>query len=381
MSYAQFWASAQPTAIKLGGHARAIACAALSAGWAVASLVPGFTELRPGPAPYTVERVERVDDRYLHVYRTAAPAPATKAVVVFIHGGGWTAGGLETRFPFQFGYEFVGRVLASRGVDTALISYPLVSLPATVELGVYGALAALAWLVALLLSCVWLSMGFWLTLALLCYPVAVALLRQRTFGASYLIGGTASGTKFADQRATVREMYKAVCARFPGRPIVLVGHSAGAHHAALLTLDGVLAAQADGATRLPDAVVLLSGPYNLAGTRDAAERGDLGAWIADRLLLRHVFNGAEMTSASPAHLVATCHQAAAARPDMAWHVATALGDAPLLEAQADAFAVSLAAAFHKVHRLRGIGVGHGIGMVASEVAWALVELVTQRWPM
>lgn len=360
---------------------RSLACFMLTACWAVASLVPGFVELQAGALSYSVERV---DHNHLHIYRSSAASPVLGPVVVFLHGGGWTSCGLDTYFPLMFGYEFVGRALASRGIDTALISYPLVALPLHIELCTYAAVGVFALVLALVLSCVWLPLWFWVLLAVPCYIGSVLLLKQRTFAASSL---PASNTgRFSDQKEKVRAMYRLVCTAFPGRRIVLVGHSAGAHHAALMTLDGRVllekdpAATIDCRARVPDAVVLLSGPYDIIGMHKAAVQGNFFASLCDKLLLSNIFREVDMPAASPTYLAQHCSNNVPTKHTLSWYVVTAFGDAPILEKQADEFYTALVRIGRNTSRVRGLGIGHGIGMVASEAVWAFVELVARSLP-
>lgn len=130
------------------------------------------------------------DRRLLDVYRPAGREPS-RAIVIFVYGGGWRAGHRNM-------YGFVGAALAARGITTVIPDYRL-------------------------------------------YPEAV----------------------FPEFVSDVAYAYAWVEKNLgePGqRPIVLIGHSAGAHIAALLAFEPKYLVSA-GAIHRPAGFVGLAGPY------------------------------------------------------------------------------------------------------------------------
>jgi len=334
-----------------------LGCAALNAANAALSLWPDYVELRRGPHHFSERRVH---ERYLHIYESRTLTPA-HTVLVFIHGGGWSAGGLRTHFPYVFGYEWLGRAMASRGIHTALISYPLVVHPPHIEYGVYAALALFAAALARILAWVLLPLWFWAALAVPCYALSALLIKQRVFSGAVERG---DGATFEQQRQIVAAQYAMVARFFPTHELVVVGHSAGGHHAAVLGL-------APGAAKPPLAVIGLSGVYDLP---DVAAK----SWPARLLLLPRAFDMTRLEEHSPLHMLSRMKSAPST---MRWFLVSPVGDAPVLVAQADALHAALSARLggDVVRRVRGVGVGHGIGMVASEDVWALVEAECRRY--
>ncbi len=134
----------------------------------------------------------------LDVYRPVGKAEH-RAIAIFYYGGAWTAGDRAT-------YRFVGAALATRGITTVVADYrlfPEVSFPTFVE----DAARAYAWV-------------------------------------ANNVASNPSGGKGRDQR-----------------PIFVIGHSAGAHIAALLALDRSYLASISPTPPPPAGFVGLAGPY------------------------------------------------------------------------------------------------------------------------
>jgi acetyl esterase/lipase len=133
----------------------------------------------------------------LDVYEPSAPC-ASGAVVLFLYGGAWTSGERAT-------YGFVGSALASRGITTVIADYrlyPEVRFPGFVD----DAAQAYAWV-------------------------------AKNFG---------QASPVAPSRA---------------RPIFVMGHSAGAHSAALITYDQSYFTRAGTNLPRPAGFIGLAGPY------------------------------------------------------------------------------------------------------------------------
>lgn len=301
----------------------------------------------------------RVDNKWLHLYEPmsygSSAALEPNAVVVFVHGGGWIAGSIEEGADAHgdISYAPIGRSLASRGITTALVGYPRCYVPPSVHVVVYAVLAVFAYALAVVLSWIVLPRWFWHALSVPCYVVSAYLLRSRAL--SWNQDPTAT---FATQRDVVRQQIRRVSELYPRAPLVLVGHSAGAHMVALECWDGH-------APPNVQRVVLLSGPYDLTALTTMSPPM---SWFVSELLLRPAFRGVDLASVSPLKML----PAADVPRACAWNVVTAKQDIPLLYAQAREFYDKLK--FHfgaasKVYRIEDVGVGHGAGMVFDNTLW------------
>jgi acetyl esterase/lipase len=144
----------------------------------------------------------RLPRQQLDIYEPQKPC-GSGPIVLFLYGGGWTSGDRAT-------YSFAGSALAARGITTVVPDYrlyPEVRFPTFVD----DAALAYAWVAKNLAP---------------------------------------SGATASQQR----------------RPIFLMGHSAGAHSAALLAYDQSYLAQAGASLPRPAALIGLAGPYSFDPT-------------------------------------------------------------------------------------------------------------------
>ncbi len=182
-----------------------LACAGGCSGFDVVNaLTPAGGVTRLSDIPYGRLPRQRLDV-YLPDHRPPETRPLTRGVIVFFYGGGWVNGR-------KADYRFVGRTLARRGYTVVLPDYrlaPAVRFPAFVE----DAAAAVTWAHA---------------------------------HRDELVGRWPPVTTPADE---------------PRPPLFLVGHSAGAHLALLVTLDPAYLR----ALGLPRGIIAgtvgVSGPY------------------------------------------------------------------------------------------------------------------------
>jgi acetyl esterase/lipase len=167
-------------------------------GWSAGRLYSALTS-EPGVPAETGLAYGAHPRQRLDIYR-AGRGIEQAPVVVFYYGGGWTGGDRAT-------YGFVGAALAARGITTVIADYrlyPEVKFPEFVQ----DAARAYAWV-------------------------------AREAGPGGKLAAKGGGS----------------------RPIILAGHSAGAHTAALLALDpSYLERFAPGAAR-PAGLIGMAGPY------------------------------------------------------------------------------------------------------------------------
>ena len=320
---------------------------------AVLSLIPGYTTLREGDEPYGVCYT---NPKFLHIYVAKKVEP--RNVVIFVHGGGWVCGSIDQDNFWTFNCAFIGHALASRGITTALVSYPLCSIAPYKRNTVFGLLAMFCVVLAYVLSCVLCSFWFWMVLALPCYAVTVVLLFQRMFSRMQV-----PGTSIADQVETVDWMIGKVRDLYPNARITLVGHSAGAHLVAVYALSSL---KFTGAAL--HAVVCLSGVYDFPTLARS--------FVVRTLLLDSIFVGkAEGALAAYSPLQQLCHHNVPIGATPKWYIMTAYGDNPELCKQADEFHMELLKNCRPSMRVQSVGNGHGVGMLASESAWNLVSVI------
>lgn len=150
----------------------------------------------------------------LDVYRPTKD-DGTGPIAVFVYGGSWKAGDRAV-------YGFVGAALASRGIPTVIPDYrlfPEVQWPVFNE----DVAEAYAW------------------------------------AATHIAGSGPSTAAAAAPQSGVPHQ--------PARPIILIGHSAGAHIAALLTVDRRYLKAIGNNVPPPTALIGISGPYGFDPTR------------------------------------------------------------------------------------------------------------------
>lgn len=317
---------------------------------ALCTLVPQLREIRQGRSEFAVKRISR----HLDVYDPDAADPASP-VLVFIHGGGWISGSIRSG-SFSLSYEFVGRGMASRGVRTALVGYPLGKVPVAIELGVYVILPCLCAQLAKAFLLPLLPLWVCFAAVVVCSCLAFAILKQRVFSASR---DFRPGARFPEQLAAVREAVAALRQLYPSAKLVVAGHSAGGHMAALVGLSDCR----------PDVVIGLSGVYDL----DAVARMSPVAAI----LMSYVFDVNALEQYSPISVLTAPGAADRTRTDTKWCIVSPALDSRELLREADDFTAELALRFRHVHRVVGIGLGHGSGMVMANATWALVEFIVK----
>jgi len=328
-----------------------------SAFYAACSLIPGYKKLKQGP--YKYER-KRHDLKYLDVFE--AQPDARQSVLIFIHGGGWCSGTIESNWGMMFDYQFVGHAMASRGITTALISYPLGRVPFYIELPVYIAIAMCAVILAYFLAVFVFSVGLWLFVALCCYVLTLFLLKQRLFCA-WPFDNT-NGT-FEKQIETIKKMVEYLRVLYPTAKFTVVGHSAGGHLAALLGIVSYVHISQ---------IIGLSGVYNINDMWNTNV-------IARELLLRHLCSKQNISRFCPVSLLASREintTTSSKRSFPEWVIVSSALDSPTLEDQADGFYNSLQKNYSRVNRLNGIGNSHGCGLILAEACWSVIEMLIRQ---
>lgn len=321
-----------------------------------ASLLLGVTRLRRGPVP--LERVVTECGPNVREYVPRGRAE-TQPILVFVHGGGWHAGTIDEAVWWwqNVSYAPLGELLASRGAHVALVGYPLCYTSPRYRYGFYVALALfavfMAWLLARLTP---LAFVHWAVLAVIGWIFVSLLVRSRMMPASQT-----RGTDVTRQYHVVEQAVVDLMNHYPRATIVLVGHSAGAHLAALVA-------------RSPRAGV---------AKRITHFFGLAGVYRPERLLerfhpvLRPLVSGFfpqefvtgsadELQSLSPHALLERDGVLASQR----WTIITSQGEPPMLIEQADdLFTLIRNASPPSAVRLADVGLGHGRGLVYAEQAW------------
>ena len=308
-------------------------------------------------------RFTTIKRHFCHVYTPVEGRFHSNTLVVFIHGGGWHAGAIDPGRG-TVSYDTVGRALSSRGYSVALVSYPKCQSSTTVAACVY-ALITLASILACVLLC---TLGVHRVLccavcAILC-AVACSMVRARVLGGSHSTPGTSARL----QIDAVGEALDALAEKFPGMPMLLVGHSAGGHLACMHVFEAAQRGDAARTARICG-IVCASGVFDVSGMYNAAP------WPLS-FALREIFVRApfpcrdDETRLSPHASVRAC---TGHTRHIKWHIASAFLDMPSLVGQADAFHARLLAHGHASTRTYNIGFGHGLGMVYSFGLWEIVE--------
>jgi len=296
-------------------------------------------------APYTEWRVKRdTPTPFCDLYQPDEP---TNTLFVFIHGGGWHSGTKDDTH--WVGHAFVGRVMASRGVTTAVLTYPCARISLGGRAVFFAALAVVAVALAFVLSWILFPLRFWLSLALVCYIGVGAQVYLREFATN------------GDHACTAQDQYNAVADTlvrlrilYPTHRIVLSGHSAGGHLAMLYATDASHAVDID-------TVIGISGVYDMV---DVAHIAPPLGWFVHAYCIRPAFRGLSLETFSPIRAIDKTHARRVVLVNAAY-------DNPTLISQADAFHDTLHPRVEK-HRVKDIGCGHGYGLLWSAQLWDAV---------
>jgi acetyl esterase/lipase len=312
-------------------------------------------------------------------------------LVVFVHGGGWHCGSISEQW--LGGYAFMGRMLASHSSGacrTAVLEYPKCAVPVRAKLVIFCVL--LAPLIGLFFV---LPRLLWLLVAVPTWVFGYTLVwaqEVRTSGTDdpcRMCAGrprwyaTADRTPASHQLAHLIDSTHELIARYRPSHLVLVGHSAGGHLAAMM---GVLAPRMFGdVPRI--SVVGLSGVYNIAGLWAQSWRVPLLGWTVRETCLRPAFGPEDTpTDTISPHCAISEQDELCLLEDMGvhtrhFHLVTARRDNPMLIAQADAFCSTLSRRGVDATRHPDVGMGHGQGLIRSaETIDLLVNIAHQSPP-
>jgi acetyl esterase/lipase len=171
----------------------------------------------------------------------------------------------------------------------------------------------------------------------------------------------------AHQLAHVQHSIRALVARYAPRHLVVAGHSAGGHLAALV---GVMS-QHDIPSVPRISVVGISGVY------DIARLWRESVWPVREWCIRPAFGDTPAGHALSAHdllsrLTTESLSWAVGAPRLRFHLISARHDNEMLTQQADDFGTALKISGVGVSRHRGVGFGHGVGLIRSQ---ELVDLL------
>lgn len=290
----------------------------------------------------------------------------SNALFIFIHGGGWHSGSKGNEL--WVGHSFVGETMASRGVLTAVLTYPCARVPLYARAAVFALLAAFSVCLAEVLSFILFSFRFWMYLAVPCWALVSLQIWLREFATAGSVSASIN-----DQMRVIRMTIRELRARYPLKRFVVAGHSAGGHLAMLYAQEPHSEA---------DTVIGISGVYDMEDL--ARIRGPLGLFVSE-FCLKPAFSAVSLERVSPTNLVAQLK---------ANHVVlvSAYCDQPVLKAQADALYAKLdpytaiscweerkPGGFTKM-RVTNVGLGHGFGLVWSEQLWTVVRSVCDDMP-
>lgn len=321
-----------------------------------ASLLLGVTRVRRGSVP--LERVVTECGPNVREYVPRGRAE-TQPILVFVHGGGWHAGTIDEDVWWwqNVSYAPLADVLVSRGAHVAMVGYPLCCTSPRYRYGFYAALAsfavALAWVLARVSP---LAFAHWLVLGAVGWLFVSLLVRSRLMPATQ-----ARGTDVTRQYHVVEQAVVDLMNQYPRASIVLVGHSAGAHLAAL-----VARSPRTGVAKRITHFFGLAGVYR---PERLMERFHplLRPLVSGFFPREFVYGSAdELQPLSPHALVERDGVLASQR----WTIITSQGEPPMLLEQADDFAALIRnASPQSVVRLADVGLGHGRGLVYAEQAW------------
>lgn len=325
-------------------------------------LLLGLTLIKRGP--HRVVTVRRTQFR--HELSGTISGTTGQSILVFIHGGGWHAGTIDstTRWWTNVSYYWLGETLATRGVHVALISYPLCYTPDHVRYGFYIGLAIFSVILAKALSCVVGSLLIWCVLAVPCYVISALSVRSRAMPPNQT-----QSTNVQIQLDTVQHELYQMAAAYPSAQFILVGHSAGAHLAALASQ-----CRNDRLRFRVSHIVGLSGPY-----RPETLYENVSPWlrtITESFLPQEFAHNTTIPmSLSPYLTIETLGSTS----NQTWLLMTAQADAPILIKQTEQFAKLLKEKQNSTVRVvYDCGMGHGRGMVLAEQVWTpILELLNK----
>jgi len=337
--------------------------------------------MREGPTPY--RRVAAAPDNvnrwsvYEPVPRVIAEPDANDTLVVAIPGGGWHSGTIHD--DWFIGHAFLGRAFAShaRGKRIALLAYPPCTVPLRTAVEFYAGLAVFAVTLAYVLSKIAGPLRFWLALAAPCYAAVGALIWWRELATAGPFGvSDAHRVNASAQLRYVQESLDMLVRRYQPRHLVLAGHSAGGHFAAVLGVD-----MAQAMSTVPRvSVVGISGVYDVESLWD--ESRSFPGYFVRRWCIEPAFWSPTFSAGIIRRALSPTQQLLARPRDRSdavgltqrrhFHLVSARVDNEMLYAQADRFADALRSHAIGVTRHTGVGVGHGLGLIKSE---ALLELL------
>ena len=330
-----------------------------------------------GPGPY------RVEFHASHSLYEPLNQPRTGGtLILFWHGGGWTTG--TSGNEFYVGCASMGRAIATYlggGQRVALINYPKAKLETSSIVILFTALAAFAFSLAWILSFIIFAPRFWYSLALLCYCFFGWLLWVRQVATSGTVPVTAA-EQLDISIQTARELVE----RYNPDHLVISGHSAGGHFAALIGLRTKTLfpsrVNSDNHRRSPPhkiSVVGISGVYDVAALWNQSQWPM--NWFLNKFCLEPAFPPVSSSSDGPlwrmiglSPIHHPLDQAVALGLDerCEFTLVSARYDNELLLKQAQEFAQKLREHSGKVRHVCDVGVGHGLGLLQSQ---ALLDLL------
>ena len=268
--------------------------------------------LPPSPAAVASRTARCTLDVFVPQSSSSGCRCPLRPTVLFVHGGGWQRGSKRTALGV---HQNIGRSLSAKGFVVVAPNYRLSSMSATRK-GFYCVLSVL-WMAVLAaglhfaleraelpgvlgdLSHYGIVAGAAFALALAAFVVCIALrLRAST---SRRGGPHLHPAHTLDCAAALRwTIANAAAYGGDGTRIVLVGHSAGAHIAAMLLADDAMLSH--DAQRTIIGLVGVSGPYSserfVDPTKAAALRACVRCWF-----LTPSFGDGDLARAFPVHLV------------------------------------------------------------------------------
>lgn len=317
--------------------------------------------VRPGSCDYSITTISK----YLHVYVPRQLRTPAGEMIVFVHGGGWSAGTIDpdSRWYENISYAGLGRRLASNGNMVALVGYPLCETRKAVRYGFYVGLALFACVLAHTLAALGpLSLAFWYFLAVPCYVFSVGVVHSRAMPLHQN-----AGTTIHTQLRVVTQQLQRLSMTYPLLKLTVVGHSAGAHLVAL----AVAAASTDSSATWRSnvtRVVALSGVYS-PGLMFNGHSPWL-AFLVKKFLPVELFVGWDLTP------YIQIGKATHLPPH--WSIVTARDDNPVLLLEADSITGQLTRKGCRVDRKSDLGHGHGSGLVWAADTWDYITTLMEE---